>query len=196
MKKAMFSLLSAAVLAGGFGALVAHATTQPTHKVPTIDPLKTTRVEEKAPTTADMHQATHVVEETIKARGKQDPRKVESLVYNTLPVPYPDNWFEKQSSKWSVPSYEIGIPYVLQNWTTAPDMITHDRSAKDETIHQYNTVFSHAITVPVTIGEESTPTLFHCVRDSAGKWKVAYNFLHGFEIFDHPEDIQTFINNN
>jgi hypothetical protein len=139
---------------------------------------------------AQLRQAAEAVDQLLTAWNKKDWTTVGSLVYNTLPVPIPDNWFARrdQANPGTPPTtFTLGTPYLISNWTTPTrNFIVDQANNVGQANHE---VFDWSVAVPVKFQGLSGNVVYHCVQDDSGKWKVAYSFLNGFEVFDSPQNL-------
>jgi len=124
----------------------------------------------------------------LSAWNDKNWNKVQSMVYNTVPVEMPSNWFEQKSagSNFAKLSYTIGKPYIIDNWTTPKKSFITD--LEKNISQEYSIRFSQAVTVPVTFVGDDHITHYHVVNVN-GEWKIAYSRLNGFEIWDNASDL-------
>ncbi|HEU4964304.1 MAG TPA: hypothetical protein VFV52_10700 [Bacilli bacterium] len=136
----------------------------------------------------DIAAAKTTVDRMLKAWNKSDWKTVRSMVFHTIPLDLPEDWFINRPGK--PVSYKIGTPYVVKKWTTPERGFVLDKQNSIGIGRMYTMEFDEAVSVPVTIDNNPSPTLLHVVQDPAdGIWKVAFSKLNGFELFDHPSDL-------
>lgn len=136
-----------------------------------------------APTHADVMEAVSAVRKLNDAIFSGDWRAMPGLVYNTSPKPIPSGWFKTEFTKYptAYQKFVIGTPYVVKNWATPAFLASLNSDTPNP--HLYSDKFRYAIVVPVFYGKGNSnhPILLHCVRNSNGKWQVAYNQFKGYE---------------